>query len=214
MSLLNTPFEKTYLSAILSSVSSSNPHVPLCTLRFGGRNLLKISQQISLFQWGISALFIVCLLFTASCGFTPVYKTTENGTSSTESLRRINIITERSLIAQRYKTHLSDLLNPTSDNQEPLYNLDVKLDASTTPLAIQQDRTITRFKVEVRATYTLTRIADGTVIDEGSLHREGGYDKVSSDYATYISDEDATRRVTRELAEDTRIRMMGALLGI
>lgn len=158
----------------------------------------------------LSKLLIVFLI--TSCGFTPVYKTVEGESTAAMNLASVKVESTRDLMGQFYSNKLTDLLNPTSAEVEPQYRISTKLHKNKIPFAIQQDRTITRYKIVVEANYKLVDINSGQVIDEGTLRREGGYDKVDSDYATYISDEDTTRRIIKELAEDTRIRIMANLV--
>jgi hypothetical protein len=160
-----------------------------------------------------SILFLSIAL--CSCGFTPVYKAdnyVDGSTTAREDLASIEVIAPHDLTGQFFQTTLSDLLSPTAKSAPLKYRLEIKLDKSDTALAIEQDRTITRYKVVVVAHYKLIEIDTTKVLSEGSLKREGGYDKVPSDYATYVSSEDSTRRVTKELAADTKLRIMAALI--
>jgi hypothetical protein len=148
-----------------------------------------------------------------SCGFTPVYKKTTDSASgvTTDDMAAIDITIARGLNEQAFQTNLENLLNPTSKSVPTKYLLEVKLSKSETPLLIEQDRTITRYKISVSAQYKLINITDGKVLSEGTTHRDGGYDKVASDYATYVSSDDTTKRIIRELAADTKLKIISAL---
>lgn len=160
----------------------------------------------------IATLAIFTSIALSSCGFTPVYKTMDENSTNAKSLAAIEVQSSHDLMGQFYSNKLGDLLNPTAIKVEPKYRIKTELNKNKIPFAIQQDRTITRYKLVVIANYQLVDITNGKVIDKGILRREGGYDKVDSDYATYISDEDTTRRIVKELAEDTRIRIMASLI--
>lgn len=157
-------------------------------------------------------LILSIALIITSCGFTPVYKTIDENGSNAKNLAAVKVESSHDLMGQFYTNKLSDLLNPASVNVEPKYRVKTELKKNKIPFAIQQDRTITRYKLVLVANYQLIDINNGKVIDEGTLRREGGYDRVDSDYATYISDGDTTKRIIRELAEDTRIRIMANLI--
>lgn len=159
-----------------------------------------------------SVAMTLSAFITASCGFTPIYKTVDENGNAAMNLAAVKVESSHDLMGQFYSNRLTDLLNPAAVQVEPQYRMTTTLSKSKTPLAIQQDRTITRYKIVVSVNYRLVDINSGKVIDEGNLRREGGYDKVDSDYATYISDEDTTRRIIKELAEDTRIRIMAILV--
>ncbi len=155
---------------------------------------------------------ISIVLFISACGFTPVYKTMGENSTNAASLAAVKVESTHDLIGQFYSNKLTDLLNPSAMQVEPKYRIQTTLRKNKIPFAIQQDRTITRYKLVLEADYKLVNIDDGKIIDEGSLRREGGYDKVDSDYATYVSDEDTTMRIVKELAEDTRIRILASLI--
>jgi hypothetical protein len=157
-------------------------------------------------------LTLIIIFIVTSCGFTPVYQTVEGDSANAKKLASVKVESSHNLMGQYYSNNLSDLLNPTSLQIEPKYRISTDLKKHRIPFAIQQDRTITRYKVVIEVNYKLVNMENGDVIDEGRLHREGGYDKVDSDYATYVSDEDTTKRIVKELAEDTRIRIMASLI--
>lgn len=159
-------------------------------------------------------ILIFLLLFITACGFTPVYKSVGNNSQIADELASIEIISQHDLSGQFFKTNLENLLNPKSRKMPKKYKMETTIRNSEIALAIQEDRTITRYKIVLNAQYKLTDLATGKEIGHGNIKREGGYDKVDSDYATYISKEDATKRTLRELAEDTKIRIMSAILSI
>ena len=160
----------------------------------------------------ITTIAMLTSVTLSSCGFTPVYKTIDDKSSNALSLASVKVESTHDLMGQFYANKLTDLLNPSAMQVEQKYRVNTSLRKHKIPFAIQQDRTITRYKLVVEASYKLVNIDDGKVLDEGSLRREGGYDKVDSDYATYVSDEDTTKRIVEELAEDTRIRIMASLV--
>lgn len=154
---------------------------------------------------------IILLLSLTSCGFSPVYSNDSSHMSSVVKLASIEVNTSYGLMQQLYKTELEDLLNPDQRVQEKLYKVDIDITKALVPIAIEQDRTITRYKVVVSGNYTL-KDNSNKVISTGKLRSEGSYDKVESDYGTYISEDDTTKRIIRQLAEDTRNRLMIALV--
>ena len=159
-------------------------------------------------------LSLLSAMWLAACGFTPVHKSMESDSEFSEKLAAIEIVSSHDLIGQSFKTNLDNLLNPTSSSIAKKHKMVVKVTKSEVPLAIQEDRTITRYKVILNANYVITDIETGEKIDSGDIRRDGGYDKVDSDYATYISEEDTTKRIIKELAEDAKIRIISVMLNI
>jgi len=160
----------------------------------------------------LRSILIIFIISLNACGFTPVYKQNNSYFEANEKLASVKVNTDRGLNEQYFSSRLNDLLNPTEIDAEKKYDLNIKLSVASTPLAIQQDRTVTRYKVTVGANYTLKDKASDNILSEGTIQREGGFDKVDSNYATYISEEDSKRRVTKELAEDMKLRIISVLL--
>ena len=156
-------------------------------------------------------IVIFAILFIASCGFTPVYQ--QQDANSADILASVSVVSSRDLDGQSFSTKLEDLLNPNAKQIDKKYRIDTKLTKSKTPFAIQQDRTITRYKISVLVKYTIVELTTNKVVDQGTLKREGGFDVVESDYGSYISEEDTTKRIIKELAEDANIRIISIIVG-
>ncbi|MCE3233010.1 MAG: hypothetical protein K0R98_1267 [Rickettsiaceae bacterium] len=160
-----------------------------------------------------SFVLLVVLLALSSCGFTPVYKQTVDSTGAvaTDEFAAVEIIAPHNLYGQAFATNLSDLLNPSSKTVPIKYRLTTEVDKSESGLTIEQDRTTSRYKVTVMVKYTLTDVATGKVIDQGRIRRDGGYDRVESDYATYVSADDTAKRIIKELAADAKLKIISII---
>ena len=158
------------------------------------------------------ALFSVlsCFLLSA-CGFTPIYSQ-KNNSELSKKLAAIKVTPIHNLMGQKYVSALEDVLDPKNTHTANKYIIDAVLYKYVRPLAIEQDRTVTRYKVVVNVEYTLKDQADGKIISKGRIKGEADYDRVESDYATYVSENDTTDRVIKELAQDTKIKIISALL--
>lgn len=157
--------------------------------------------------------FIIILITAttlSSCGFTPVYKEISDN-ENIEKLSSIDVTVPKSLLGQAFKYKLLDIINPSGIKVENLYTMDVKIETSDIPLAIESDQTVTRYKVIIKVEYTVKDLNTAAVISQGYLKREGEYDKVDSHYATYVSEEDTTKRLIKELAEDARLRLIATM---
>lgn len=166
---------------------------------------------ISISQFSFLWVIIILLSF-AACGFSPVY--TQNGDNAeiAAKLASVEIRPIRTLIGQEYVNALEDVLDPASRGVAKEYVIEANLGKNVLPLAIERDRTVTRYKVVIIVDYSLKEIASGKVLSQGTIKNEADYDKVNSDYATYVSENDTTSRAIRELAQDTKIRIISALL--
>jgi LPS-assembly lipoprotein len=92
--------------------------------------------------------------------------------------------------------------------ETPLYRLDVKA-TPTTRVAIV-DRYLANAdsaSIYVTATYTLTRLSDNLVIDNGSVSGSASYDRVDQRFATLQAQRNAEERVARLVGEQIRTRL-------
>lgn len=151
-------------------------------------------------------------LTISACGFTPVYKATWDDSQMSDKLASIEIEKADNLLEQVFVSRLQDLLNPTSISSPAKYLIKSDIETQKISLVIQQDRTTTRYKMVATLKYSITDIATGKIVNESSIKREGEYDKVDSDYATYISEEDTKKRIVKELAQDAKVRIMSFML--
>jgi hypothetical protein len=127
-------------------------------------------------------------------------------------LAAVEIKPATTLIGQEYRSALQDVLDPANSGAVKEYLIEANVNKDIFPLAIERDRTVTRYKVAVIVDYSLQEIASGKVISKGKIKNEAEYDRVDSDYATYVSENSTASRAIREAAQDTKIRIIAALL--
>lgn len=155
----------------------------------------------------ISAWLCVCVLATG-CGFQPVYGK-KGGEHAAPALAGVRIEGD----ARQYNDRilhqaLEDKLNPGGQTAYPLYRLAYATTVSESAIGIARDGTVSRYNVNLDATYTLLRNSDDAKITSGSVRHVGSYNNpVGAYYSTYISKEDAIRRGMGELAEMMRARL-------
>ena len=159
-----------------------------------------------------SIIAIIMLVILSACGFTPVHSKQGDNEEVARKLASIYVKPIKTLLGQEYVNTLEDILDPSRTGTVKEYEMEVVVSKDVSALAIERDRTITRYKVAVTANYTLKEIASGKIISSGIVRGSSEYDKVDSDYATYVSENDTTNRAIRELAQDTKIRIMSALI--
>lgn len=162
-------------------------------------------------------ILVLSMLFLVNaCGFSAVHGTPPANTDDpaiASKLREIQINTTEDRYGQLFKTRLEDVINPQSLKQgTPQYTLDVRIEPEISALAIEQDSSTSRYKVTIRAYYTLKNNVTKTILDNGTLSRFSGFDRVESDYATYVSEKDAVRETVESLADDFKWRLTTTLL--
>ena len=110
---------------------------------------------------------------------------------------------------QIFSTELADLLDPQSKAAAKPYLLELRYKRDEQPAIIQQDRTITRFRIMLKGFYVLRVKATGKVLTKGDVTERVTYDDLTNEFANYSAQTDSEERAARELAEQVRERLLG-----
>ena len=142
----------------------------------------------------------------AGCGFRPLYGKRGSGSAGVEMAAiEIGLVTDR--LDQNLRNDLIERLTPFGEPARPRYDLFIRTRHSSSALAIQSNRTITRFNLTVTATFVLSDRGSGKPLYRGSARAVGSYDAVRSDFATLTAEQDSARRTVREVSEDIRAQL-------
>lgn len=163
--------------------------------------------------WRLFAMLATASIALTGCGFTPLYSkhSKHNSAAVQQTLEtKIEKIPGRS--GQILWTTLMDHLNPSSIPVTPHYRLVVTLQEKEIPVAIQQDRHITRYNIIEEANYSLISIESNKQIDNGHVRVIGSYDAVDSDFATFAAKQDTIKRAMQEMGMDIGQRVIAAFL--
>lgn len=158
-------------------------------------------------------IYMLILMAVSGCGFQPLYGEASLSSDVVATLPSIdvhvnaNATTDRRL-AQFLETELTDLLNPRAEATEKLYRLDIDMTSTKSDLAIQQDATVTSFRLIVKAKYMLSYAPKRTLLKEGSVTNFGGFDQVDSQYATLISQKYGMEQLLKELAKRMQMKLI------
>ena len=148
-----------------------------------------------------SIVLVMLSVYVSACGFTPVHGTRQQATfNNVSTMIQVSPVTGR--FGQIFTTSLQDQLNPTRQPITPRYRLDTNLSIKESSIAIERDRTVTRYQISAIAHFTLTDTTTNSIIRTGTLKRENGYDRSDSEYATFISNREAANNAIEVLAKD------------
>lgn len=158
------------------------------------------------------AVFVgVSTLALAGCGFQPLYGTRADGSVSAEMAQiDIDLIDER--LGQQLHNLLRNRMTPSGPPAHPLYRLNIEVSQAKRTLAIRNDESKTRANLELVATITLFRSADGVRLYTGRSRSTSSYNILDSDFATLSAESDAQRRAVRDLSDDIALRVSAFLL--
>ena len=165
-----------------------------------------------------TSLFLLAL---ASCGFQPLqsqaYRGTlavdmasvdvEVGNTSTHSMNGV-----RSAGAGRYsellEAEIQDQINPTATRSQKRFKITIGYSEQESGVFVNPDGTVSRGDLIYASHYTITRLADGKRVADGSISRISSYNTApNADYSSYVSIEDARKRGVMELAQDYKLRL-------
>ncbi len=155
----------------------------------------------------LGSLALVFGLALNGCGFRPLYGEDDEGSTTFEDLETVQIAAVGGRTGQQLHNLLRDRINPRGQPNRPEYVLKISLSEQTEVLAIQQDEIATRANLRLSARFTLTKLKDNAVVFRGLSNSINSYNIVDSQYATYVSGNDARERALRELSEDIRLRL-------
>ena len=124
-------------------------------------------------------------IFFTNCGFTPIYKISDNNMGSEGySIEIVNQVS-REIIEEINTNALLD-----SDHKYVAF-LNIKED--TTPLIINTNGTVAKYRIEIEISYELIQKDTDEVVSFGKTRGNAQYDVVSSE----ISNEDTKKSMTK-----------------
>ncbi|MGF1608631.1 MAG: LPS assembly lipoprotein LptE [Kiloniellales bacterium] len=145
----------------------------------------------------------------AGCGFQPLYAKPDESASigPVNDLASVYVMPLRDRTGQIFHNYLRDRLNPRGLPGDPAYVLRIRLTETTEQLAIRSDETATRANLRLRASFSLSRRDNDQQLFEGVTNAITSYNILSSQFATYTSEQDARNRGLRELSERVRLQL-------
>jgi len=164
---------------------------------------------------GIIAGFCALALCVGLTGcYEPLYTASSGDASTTQTnagLEDIKVAIIPNREGQILHNLLLDRLNPTGRPASAKYQLNTRLVESVKKLGYTQRYEATRANLTLAAEFTLTELATGKVVYKGRSRAVGSYNISTSNYQTDVSADDARRRVSREIADDMKLRIAAAL---
>ena len=160
------------------------------------------------------AVLLLAALGLGACGFRPLYGTAADGTSSFDDLETVQIAPLPDRVGQQLHNLLRDRINPRGQPRTPKYVLRITLQERSERLAVEKDETATRTNLRLSARFNLLELDSDAVVFKGLSNSINSYNIVESQFATYVSEQDARERALRELSEDIRLRLATYFSGL
>lgn len=167
---------------------------------------LKLIIQLMILSISNISKYILLLLLL-SCGFKPVYYYQNNNIFSDIYLEE-----NQSDLNRRFYRSMSELVTLAIKKNQAKYLLKIDIKSQTAGVLIDNNSIIKRTNLILNAHYLITEIDNEKKIQEGDLKINSGYNTSASEFATYVSEEEAFRNALRELANEIRIIILTNLL--
>ncbi len=158
-----------------------------------------------------SLLFTAYCLPLAACGFQPMYGSHSASVEKTEagqSMADIDIAYIEDREGQILRNELIDMIQPRGASQNPRYNLTFsKLTITDRELDLTKSSEATRAQVITTIVMNLTDNESGELVLARSLRSISSYNILPSEFATNVTEEDATENALKDLARQIQLQL-------
>lgn len=166
-----------------------------------------------LFQGSRLWMALICLNLSGCGFFTPVYGTANadyaaDGGNVTQELIAIKVAPIADKIGHDLHSQIEGKLNPQSIQIDPRYILNITLSKSESPQAIRPDHSASRMQIQVVVNYVLQEIESGQTLTKGVLNVTGSYNRVTSGFGSYSSQQDALLHLAQDIADELYLRAL------
>ena len=144
----------------------------------------------------IIAILSIFFLFL-NCGFKPIYKLSESNVSSGNYSVQITNQVSREII--------EEINNNVFSGTDQEYMVKLNISEDLTPLIINTNGTIAKYRIEIGINYELVEIESDKIISSGATRGYAQYDVVASE----ISNEDTKKSMTK-IATKNALQLMSS----
>jgi LPS-assembly lipoprotein len=151
---------------------------------------------------------IAVLLLSAlsGCGWAPLYADPETGPANAE-LRAIRVDPIPDRIGQKLEMALRNSFNPSGEPTKERYRLQTTLSVALSNLGLISAGTATIGRVDVTATYRLSELPKGTLLQTNTIHTQNSFALNPNQYSTVVAENDAGLRSVVELDREIVTRL-------
>jgi hypothetical protein len=154
-------------------------------------------------------LLLVFLLVT-SCGFSPIYS--DQNLKEIKGDVAIYVNGESNILKRELKELLGNKLGGVDPNKTPKYNLEIKLSKTIEEFAVTRYSYATRSKVNIYASYKITELENGEVVDAGTVGNSSSFDlSQTSEYSNYIAEQYSEKNNLNILSDEIIMRVLAII---
>ena len=135
-------------------------------------------------------IIILVLLFINNCGFKPIHQITETDSNFSNYTVEVQNSVSREIIDELNASFTAD--------GEINYKAVISVNEDLSPLIINTNGTVAKYRIEIEINYQLIQLDSGDVISEGTTRGFAQYDTVDSE----VSNEDTRKSMTKIAAKN------------
>ncbi|MGB8601432.1 MAG: LPS assembly lipoprotein LptE [Rhizomicrobium sp.] len=159
------------------------------------------------------ALAALLILPLTGCGFHPLYAVPGQARGQMQAeLQSVYVEPVGGRLGYELRDQTIDVIDGTADASQARYRLSLTLDQKSEAIGVQsqkigsQTQTVTtRYNDLITVQYELTDIKSGAMLTRGTEIGLASYNVLTSPYATLISQQDADKQATDDIADRIRI---------
>ena len=148
-----------------------------------------------------SLIIILVLLFINNCGFKPIHQITGADSNFSNYTVEVQNSVSREIIDELNASFTAD--------DEINYKAIISVNESLSPLIINTNGTVAKYRIEIEINYQLIQLDSGDVISEGTTRGFAQYDTVDSE----VSNEDTRKSMTKIAAKNALQIMSSRIQG-
>jgi LPS-assembly lipoprotein len=150
---------------------------------------------------------VAAALVLSACTVQPLYGPTPAGGTVSTALSQVSIDQVSDRVSQQVRNKLIFDLTGGAGAGEPVYRMALTVTSSEAELGITREESAPVYSVTVAATYELSRIATGEIVQRATSRGTASYDRNNQVFSNVRAKIDAEDRAAAIVADDIRIRL-------
>jgi len=159
----------------------------------------------------IKVLCFCFMFFLCSCGFRPLYSSSNNITEQTSAVQIQPIAGEG---GYQMGLILQEKLNPKQINQEKKYRLTVSIHKPVyTNQSIRSDNFASLENMEISASYQLVDLSNNQILVSSTVDANGLFNLINDPYATVVAQDKLYSNLIKLMADDIATHILSYFKG-
>jgi len=147
------------------------------------------------------------LLFLGSCGYQPLYGTTESGAQVVTQLESVSVQQQNTRTGQLVRNEILSSIGTGGTSSNSRYQLKFSASANERNTARSFNTDTTRKSYRLSVNFTLSDSSNGKVVHKGSTFAHVSYDETVAPFSDYQARINAEEKAAKEVGSDIHTRL-------